>query len=576
MNSTDNKISMTFFKDLISDYVKNYSNNHHVSEGYAFGIWYFQILHNLILENVENILVDDKGDNSIDAIYYEEYNRSLTFFQFKNPRLGKSIAIGDVNSFLAGIDDIRQYISQEKDNKTLFNQKLIRRLNYIKELVRDDRINSYKLKLVLGTDELLSNQAKKRIDGYIEKWRYNLAKIQFEFENISDLYKKYINVAYGSLIEKIKIKLISSQNLVYNDNIIQNAKILSGIANGWDLAEIYKEYRESLLMKNIRVGIDVSSVNENMYSTASSNDAKLFAYYNNGITFVTQKITNNIDGTITLYNPQIVNGGQTIRVLTKALENSSLKKDVNVQLRILEITDESLIGNITNNLNNQNPIDILSKVGSNPHALLLKKSLESYGYYLEKRSNEFNQLSDSQKKEISRTINCPIEKLNEKVINLVEGLTSYILLILFNSPIVVNFYSYAQVLPKYIFSNLNEESLNQIYLAIKSKEFIQAYLLFNLLMPLVKKMRKDRYKYSSVINIADLGTLNSFRTLWANNRDAGIITGLIFYCYKEVFNLNLLEYCYNSDINWKGIIDEFVYKFFQYRIGKSFSYNLNQ
>ena len=201
--------------------------------------------------------------------------------------------------------------------------------------------------------------------------------IDFEIFYLSNLLDLYELALYGIPVEKIHLKIINQPIILYEGLKDPKVRLITCLVNAKEKAEKYLIYKEFLLMKNIRIGLKDSKVNEGIFKTSTGSDSRHFLYFNNGISIVADEFINSFNNLI-IKNPQIVNGGQTLRVLAKALDKNELKDDVLVQLRIIEIQSVNLSSKITANLNSQNKIEDEDLFSSYPIVLLLKKSLEAH------------------------------------------------------------------------------------------------------------------------------------------------------------------------------------------------------
>ncbi len=90
-------------------------------------------------------------------------------------------------------------------------------------------------------------------------------------------------------------------------------------STGEFLASLYNEHGEQLLQQNIRVYQGDKGTNASILKTCTGQDSESFLHYNNGIAFLCE--TAQWDGfthRLTMMRAQIVNGGQTVRVLFSA------------------------------------------------------------------------------------------------------------------------------------------------------------------------------------------------------------------------------------------------------------------
>src|SRR5437867_6292336 len=93
------------------------------------------------------------------------------------------------------------------------------------------------------------------------------------------------------------------------------------------LANLYEAHGEQLLQQNIRVYEGDRGTNASIRKTCTGEDAGNFLHFNNGVTFLGDETPwDAFTRKLTLKRGQIVNGGQTVRVLHAALKDSEPKK----------------------------------------------------------------------------------------------------------------------------------------------------------------------------------------------------------------------------------------------------------
>jgi hypothetical protein len=125
------------------------------------------------------------------------------------------------------------------------------------------------------------------------------------------------------------------------------------------LANLYRAHGEQLLQQNIRVFQGDRSTNAKIRQTCTTAEARNFLHYNNGVTFLCETAQwDQFIGKLTLSKAQVVNGGQTIRVLSKAQAESSLQEGVLIAVRVITSQgDKEFASDVAVNLNNQNRIE---------------------------------------------------------------------------------------------------------------------------------------------------------------------------------------------------------------------------
>src|SRR6266567_941490 len=84
------------------------------------------------------------------------------------------------------------------------------------------------------------------------------------------------------------------------------------------LAQLYEKFGERQLQQNIRGSVGDKGTNAAILDSCTTNKATNFYHFNNGITFLCEEAKcDNFTSSLTLVRAQVVNGGQTLRVLHK-------------------------------------------------------------------------------------------------------------------------------------------------------------------------------------------------------------------------------------------------------------------
>ena len=112
--------------------------------------------------------------------------------------------------------------------------------------------------------------------------------------------------------------------------------------------------RRGIFDDNVRDYQGETVINSEITDTISRNP-KNFVLYNNGITIVCDEVI--LRGkSITIHNPQIVNGCQTCNVIFRAAQNGDGGRllDVKVIVKIISTTDNQIINNVVRGTNRQN------------------------------------------------------------------------------------------------------------------------------------------------------------------------------------------------------------------------------
>ena len=147
-------------------------------------------------------------------------------------------------------------------------------------------------------------------------------------------------------------------------------------------------------------------------------------HFNNGVTFLSDGASwDAFAHTLTLDRAQIVNGGQTVRVLHSASKDSTLRDDVSVVVRVITSSGNKGFANtVAVTLNNQNRITPSFLRSNDPRVMQLANSLASMGWYLERRQSEVKGFTEAERREAEARIS---QSLDGRVIRLKEGTQAY-------------------------------------------------------------------------------------------------------------------------------------------------------
>lgn len=151
----------------------------------------------------------------------------------------------------------------------------------------------------------------------------------------------------------------------------------------------------------------------------------IFITSKNGITFLCEEAKwDNFTSSLTLVRAQVVNGGQTLRVLHKAYMGRNLKPEVVVSVRVITSRgDKEFTGNVAVNLNNQTRVESSFLRSNDPRIVQLATALASAGWYLERKEREVNDMSEADKQALTNKLGHPLS--DDIIIPLKEGAQSY-------------------------------------------------------------------------------------------------------------------------------------------------------
>ncbi len=420
---------MSSFKDQILEDIKSYQTNYPYIDNikkdeWAFNYW---VLDKLFYEEEELIeaKILDYRDMGIDA--YEIYEDTKDIYLIQNKFFSDNTPISSdyvKNDFL-----VRAITALENGT-----YKKSEELQSAFTKYKDHPDFAVYLQLFVT-----NNNHCKEADEYIKKYNAEHPRYHAKIYYLDDIKNRYFdevksnNKAISVKIESINKGTILNVNTEdYKlENILNARYVLTPVVSVYRLYKdsIEKEY--PIFDKNIREYLGNKGINKKIYTTLlDPEDRKNFFYYNNGITIicdemtkiVTQASSYNMNASFSIYNPQIVNGCQTVNSIYEALNNidsSALErefKDSFVMLKILEIDktssiEDTLYKNIVKFNNSQNAIDEKLFVANNEIFNRLQNEFEKKGFLL------IIKQSDKHKYSIKYKIVTPLKEVNSNRIS---------------------------------------------------------------------------------------------------------------------------------------------------------------
>jgi hypothetical protein len=401
------------FKEQLENESQSLAKTHNLTKRGDFLIWwYFLKLRNLASADIEQIVCDGGNDLGIDAIQIDDADY-VHFYQFKNPEnADSSLPGGDVDKLLSGL---RLILSRK--HQSIANEELKGLVEDIYQIVPA----GYRLHLVTsGTG--MAQESVEKLQAFVQElggpsedfFVWTLEDIEF----LQDaFYQKRLPTIDKPLIFQLERQPPYQVRSADHDCYLFHA-------DGATLATLYKEHGEQLLQQNIRVFQGDRSTNAKIRQTCTTDEARNFLHYNNGVTFLCETAQwDQFVGKLTLNKAQIVNGGQTIRVLSKAVADGTIKPGVLIAVRVITSQgDKEFASDVAVNLNNQNRIETSFLRSNEPRVVQLSTALESRGWYLERREDEVSHLSALEIKAIEQRIGHVIDG---RVIKLRDGAQAY-------------------------------------------------------------------------------------------------------------------------------------------------------
>ena len=508
---------LNLFKEQLGNQIEKLVKNYTLdNDGQGLIWWYFMNFHKMNKTEVEEIFCDGGGDLGIDAIFIDDTSSRVHFYQFKNPqKLIAGFPTGDVDKVITGLTTI-----MANDYSSIANQALKDRIDEIYRIVP----SGYTLHLVTS-GEGIAREATVKIKNFIKSLKAPSTDFfVYEVEDLKTLQDRFYTCNLPAVDETIPFKLPQAPYMVRAAN--HDSYIFH--LEGYSLAQLYEKFGEQLLQQNIRGFEGDNSTNRAIEDSCTTPEASNFYQYNNGITFLCEEAKwDQFSWYITLTRAQVVNGGQTLRILYKTYKKSKLKKEVTVSVRVITSKgDKEFGGNVAVNLNNQTRVESSFLRSNDPRVVQLATALASTGWYLERREGEVLNMSELEKQgatnKLGRSLNDDI------IIPLKEGAQAY-------TATYKRLPEIAKKNPKLIFLNTGDGGHFPLIFGpdISAEKFINAYRLYKKISALVDNFKVLKRKRSRMEDWrAEYTTLLGFQLVntYESELDEVIPVSVIFLC----------------------------------------------
>jgi len=369
---------LKIFRDLIdqSDLTtatKEERENHLLTR--ALAAYSLQYIAQIDSESVANSVTDGANDNGIDAVYFDERDKTLYLVQSKWIHNGSGQPDnGEVKKFISGIKDLLNNRFERFNIK--INQKkdtIIKALN--------DPLSKCVIILAYTGNNPLSEKSKQDFTDLLDEMNDTSEVLTLKILNQQALHT---SLTIGLSGEPIIVDIgIRSWGRVDNPHIAYYGQV-----DGTQILGLWNSYRTKLFTKNLRSVLGDTEVNTEIRETLDRQPDH-FWYYNNGVTIVAKKITKTMAGgvssdygTFHCEDIHVVNGAQTVSTIGKHGEKvADSLTTVYVPVRIISLEKgEDNFGEIITKTNNrQNKIENRDFVTLDPEQTRIQNELKIDG-----------------------------------------------------------------------------------------------------------------------------------------------------------------------------------------------------
>lgn len=403
---------LPLFKEQLEAECKLIAQEYHLQKrGDLLIYWYFTRLFDFTEEQVGEVYCDGGLDLGIDAIWFDD-DDLVHFYNFKNPEdAAKVTPAGEVDKTISGL---RLILNKKHDQ--IANSDVKDRVNEIYQSVP----KGYRIHFVTS-GQGLPQESIVKLNSLVDELKGpSESMVSWDEQPLSRLQEQFYQQTLPAVKEPLKFELPAAPYMLRSGA----ADCYLFHVTGEDLARLYAKHGEGLLQRNIRVDQHDTPTNRSIEVSCTGTDANNFLHFNNGVTFLCESASfDHFQKVLTLEKAQVVNGGQTIRVLSRASSKGSLKPGILVTARgIASSGDKDFANNVAVNQNNQNQLGTGFLRSNDQRVVQLDHALASLGWYLERREGELKSATPSERAQIQRRIGHPLE---ERTIRLKDGAQAY-------------------------------------------------------------------------------------------------------------------------------------------------------
>jgi AIPR protein len=311
------------------------------------------------LDEAAASVVDGGGDGGIDAIFYAATNATLFVVQSKYIATGRGEPdLGDVTKFKTGLENLLQGKFECFSQNAAWQNRASQLAVELENAVQIRSVLVYSGIHSVSDDRLsLFDDLKQRFcsggDNYVEFQSYNLTTV----------HNWLIGKDESLGVQKVQLTILQP------GWVRTPYETVFGLLSLKDLAKLYIDFGNQLIVANIRAYKGRTEVNEQILTTIK-NEPHHFFYLNNGLTAYCEKLkvdnadrANSESKKITAYNLSIVNGAQTLGSVAEFFnQHLNFPSDAMVFIKVISlercVDDRTFAEYITRSTNFQNQIGL--------------------------------------------------------------------------------------------------------------------------------------------------------------------------------------------------------------------------
>lgn len=338
---------------------------------------------------IDEHITDGADDRGIDIVYIDSENHRINIGSCKcvadYRKAKKNFPGKEVDKIITFVDDLL------KRNETILleaNGKLSAAVREIWGLFDEGEV--FQIHIHLFSNQMpLADPERKRLNSFLTKYGS-----YFSEHSLYELSHGVVRAKKASFKKRIRPEKLDAYSISGTDfRGIQFSAPLHEVAKFATIGT-KKEFDHRILEQNVRyfLGLD-NIVNKGIRETLTSGRGDTFWALNNGITIVCEQylLMPGLGNPITMKNPVVVNGGQTIKVIHDVATNTLTGcPSGSINVKVVESNDPKFIEKIALASNTQSRIygrDLRA------HDLVQEKlaaAISDYGYYYRRKRGEYD------------------------------------------------------------------------------------------------------------------------------------------------------------------------------------------
>ena len=357
----------------------------------AFTVYAMQAVANLDIEDAIEALTDGPGDAGFDGLHFD--GDTAYIFQTKwFDKADKQIGERDAARVLTSL-------------KNFFDGAPLPGVSpRVEEKLRGMKGSPQNRVIFASSGDETHKKAKQLCENFRQSRKDFLA-----FEHLSAIDLARLS-APPSGRNRRKPSLLLLRGGAYPEGVVHtdvgDIRGIVGIATGVDLVNFYKDSDSELsLFMNVRAFLGQGKISRNITKTARGDFARHFWFMNNGVSVVCdnyQAVPQNGATQVTVENPWIVNGAQTVNSLLEIANDISDEVKVLVRIYAIPRGDsdedrENLMTKITIGLNSQNPVSLRDLKANEEPLRIAQTIFAAKGVFLERKRGEFRSLEKEER-----------------------------------------------------------------------------------------------------------------------------------------------------------------------------------